>query len=261
MTLEIYQVDAFTSELYHGNPAAVVPLKNWIPEKLMQSIAAENNLAETAFFVKEGEHYDIRWYTPTHEVPLCGHATLASAFVLFEELGVEEQVIQFNSKSGLLHVSQNKGWITLNFPSNKVVEVNTHYDAEVVFGQVPRDTYWDKNDYLLFEFDSESDILKLKPNFFEMLKWNQAVIMATAQGENCDFVSRVFAPKIGINEDPVTGSAHTRLIPYWSNKLRKKVLNAQQLSKRAGVLKCQHLGNRVEITGQAVMFLKGVIFC
>lgn len=259
-TLKIYQVDAFSDEIYKGNPAAVVPLQEWLSVDVMQSIAAENNLAETAFFVKEGAQYHIRWFTPTDEVPLCGHATLASAYVIFNELGYEKDVISFTCKSGSLEVSQDDGWIKLNFPSNDLVLSSDNRVAELAFGKKPIATYTKDGYYIMFEFEHEDDIQNMNPNFNEMLTWDETAIIATAKGSEFDFVSRMFAPKIGVNEDPVTGSAHTRLIPFWSNKLDKTVLKAKQLSQRGGELKCEYLGDRVEMSGQAVLFLKGEIY-
>jgi PhzF family phenazine biosynthesis protein len=260
MTLNIYQVDAFASEVYKGNPAAIVPLQEWLPVEIMQSIAAENNLAETAFFVKEGEQFHIRWFTPLDEVPLCGHATLASAYVIFNELGYDKDVITFTCKSGLLSVSQDEGWVKLNFPAIGVKEISVIESAISAFGITPVAAYASEGKYVVFEYESSKDILNVKPNFNEMLKWDERAIIVTARGDDYDFVSRMFAPKIGVNEDPVTGSAHTRLIPFWSKKLNKEHMLAKQLSERGGVLKCKHLGDRVEMSGQAVLFLKGEIY-
>jgi len=260
MKLSMYQVDAFANQLFAGNPAAIVPLDNWISDDKMQALAAENNLAETAFFVKEGEEYYIRWFTPVDEVPLCGHATLASAHVIFNELGYEGDIIKFNCKSGELTVSQKEGWITLNFPAMLTTEIAVKDNAILAFGTKPVAAYISEKYYLMFEFDSEETIQNMNPNFNELLNWDERAIIVTAKSEKYDFVSRMFAPKIGVNEDPVTGSAHTRLIPFWSNKLGKSEMLAKQLSKRGGELKCKFLGDRVEMSGQSVLYLKGEIF-
>jgi PhzF family phenazine biosynthesis protein len=258
--LSIYQVDAFTNEVYKGNPAAVVPLQEWLPPATMQSIAAENNLAETAFFVQEGNQFHIRWFTPMDEVPLCGHATLASAYVIFNELGYDAEVITFTCQSGLLSVSQKDGWITMNFPAIAVGEVPSTGRSKAAFGLEAKTEYSSEGKYVLFEFESSEDIQNISPDFNEMLKWEERAIIVTAKGDNFDFVSRMFAPKIGVNEDPVTGSAHTRLIPFWSNKLNKTSMLAKQLSYRGGILKCEHLNDRVEMIGEAALFLKGEIY-
>ena len=224
MKIPIYQVDAFTNERFKGNPAAVCPLSDWLPDAVMQNIAAENNLAETAFIVAAGAQYEIRWFTPTVEVDLCGHATLASAFVLFNELGFAEDQINFVShQSGPLSVTKIGSVLALNFPVDSLIE------------------------------------LPFKPDF-EALKVHQVRgIIVTALGETTDFVSRFFGPACGVNEDPVTGSAHTTLTPYWASVLGKNELTARQLSLRTGSLSCKLLGDRVEIAGEAMLYLRGEI--
>ena len=260
LKLKIYQVDAFASEVFTGNPAAVVPLDEWLSVELMQKIALENNLSETAFFVKEGNRFYIRWFTPTDEVPLCGHATLASAYVLFELLNYKEDKIVFECKSGLLEVIKNEEWITLNFPLNAVEKVNLHHNFTSAFGSIPVEVYQSIGGYYFLVFTSDEEVININPNFNEMLNWDARAVVVTAKGKEFDFVSRMFAPKIGVNEDPVTGSAHTRLIPFWSERLGKTEMLAKQVSQRGGVLKCKMLGERVEMSGQAILYMTGEIY-
>ncbi len=260
MKLQIYQVDAFADKVFTGNPAAIVPLEKWLSEELMQKIAAENNLAETAFFVKNEKGFYIRWFTPTDEVPLCGHATLASAFVLFELLNYKEEKIIFECKSGILQVTKNADWLTLNFPVNSVQKVNLYHDFEKAFGTNPIETYQSSGGYYLLVFGSDDRVRNMKVNFNEILKWDAKAVVVTSKGKEFDFVSRMFAPKIGVNEDSVTGSAHTRLIPFWSERLNKTEMLAKQVSQRGGVLKCKMLGDRVEMSGQAILYLTGEIY-
>jgi len=259
-TLKIYQIDAFADKVFTGNPAAVVPLEEWLSEELMQKIAAENNLAETAFFVKNEKGFYIRWFTPTDEVPLCGHATLASAYVLFEILNYQEEKIMFECKSGILEVTKNADWFTLNFPLNAVQKANLTHDFEKAFGATPTETYQSNGGYYLLVFASDDIVINMKANFNEILKWDAKAIVVTSKGKEFDFVSRMFAPKIGVNEDPVTGSAHTRLIPFWSERLGKREMLVKQVSARGGVLKCEMLGDRVEMSGQAILYLTGEIY-
>ena len=260
MKLNLYQVDAFTSTLFKGNPAAVVPLEKWIDDALMQQLAMENNLAETVFFVpseKEGADYDIRWFTPEVEINLCGHATLASAFVLYTELGFNKPSIVFNSKSGLLTVEKNGFNYEMDFPSWKPERITDYPDGiaeilgikEVVGAYKYRD--------LLIEVATEEEVLNAKPDFTALKKTGDMLIL-TAKGKSVDFVSRFFAPSAGIDEDPVTGSAHSQLIPFWSEKLDKKRMTAKQLSKRGGDLVCeQKSAERVMMGGECVFYMKG----
>jgi PhzF family phenazine biosynthesis protein len=259
MTLPIYQVDAFTSKLFGGNPAAVVPLERWLDDETLQNIAAENNLSETAFFVKEGNHYHIRWMTPVNEVPLCGHATLASAFVIFNFIEKEIEQIKFTSKSGELIVERNEDLLELNFPSNKPHCIEVGDVIKKCFDRNPLEVLVN-GFYILIIFDSEDYIRTVKPNF-ELVKsiHNHGVIIS-AKGNDVDFVSRMFAPNEGINEDPATGSSHTVLVPYWSEKLGKKKFRALQVSKRGGELYCEGLGDRVKISGKAVLYSMGNLF-
>ena len=236
MKLKIYQVDAFTGKLFAGNPAAVVPLKKWLPDDMMQQLAMENNLAETVFFVPSEEKradYDIRWFTPAVEINLCGHATLASAFVLMDIVKEKKKSVTFNSKSGLLTVTKKKGMLLMDFPSWKP-EMISDYPAGLpeALG-VSEIVAVCKHRVLLVELNKEEDIRTANPDFTTLKKMGLKVII-TAPGKDVDFVSRFFAPAAGIDEDPVTGSAHSQLIPFWSEKTGKKIMQAKQLSQRGG---------------------------
>lgn len=260
MKQKIYQVDAFTDKLFHGNPAAVCPLKSWLSDELMQKIARENNLSETAFYVSEDSHYNIRWFTPTVEVDLCGHATLASAYVLFNlENHIGEKIIFKSKKSGELEVIKKGDLLTLNFPSDTTVSVELSSDITGCFNIMPKLAYKGKTDYMLV-FENELSIEKLIPDFGRISKLKCRGVIVTARGNNVDFVSRFFGPQSGVDEDPVTGSAHTTLTPYWSEQLGKKEMNAVQLSNRKGHLKCRSLNERVEISGECRLYLEGEIF-
>ena len=254
--MKLFQVDAFTNKIFKGNPAAVCPFNEWISDELMQSIAEENNLSETVFFVKNQQQFDIKWFTPSCEIDLCGHATLAAAHIIFTELNFQEEIIEFNSKSGILTVKKNNNWYTLNFPSESIAKINTPQILKEAL-QVPIENTYLGKWKLLVELKDEALVKNLKPNFSKLAQLDSSGIIVTSKGKNIDFVSRFFAPKIGINEDPVTGSAHTLLIPFWSKKLNKTKLEAIQLSKRTGFLKCEFLDNRVEISGEAITYLKG----
>ncbi len=254
--MTIFQVDAFTNEIFKGNPAAVCPLTDWISDDLMQAIAEENNLSETVFFVKNDTQFEIRWFTPSCEIDLCGHATLAAAYIIFTELNYEREIIEFNSKSGKLTVEKKEDWYTLNFPSEEINEIVTPKLLEEALKVPILKTYQGKWK-LLVVLENEATIKDLSPNFSKLTQLEASGIIVTSSGDKVDFVSRFFAPKIGINEDPVTGSAHTVLIPFWARKLNKNNLEAIQLSKRTGYLKCKYLNERVEMSGQAITYLKG----
>lgn len=259
MKIDIYQVDAFTDKVFGGNPAAVCPLKEWLKDEVMQNIAAENNLAETAFYVKEGDRYALRWFTPAVEVDLCGHATLAAAFVIFNfENHLKDHIEFYSPRSGKLSVMKNDDLYTLNFPQDKLEEVKLTQELTDGFNLKPEKAFKGKTDYILV-YASEEDIKHIEPDFNQIVKINCRGIIVTAPGFETDFVSRFFAPQCGVNEDPVTGSAHTSLTPYWSNRLNKKELSAVQLSNRQGFLTCKQLKNRVEINGRATLYLKGTI--
>lgn len=259
MKLDIYQVDAFTKTLFKGNPAAIVPLKEWISDAQMQSIAAENNLAETAFIVHEKKGFRIRWFTPAVEVDLCGHATLAAAYLYFKELGYSENTIIFNSKSGPLSVNWADEVLFLDFPTDVISSTPLPENLEKALGASITNCIKGKTD-ILVELPSQSAIEALTPDFRLLSTIKARGIIATAKGDKVDFVSRFFAPQSGIDEDPVTGSAHTTLIPYWAEKLNKNQMNALQLSKRGGELRCELRNNRVLIGGNAVLYLKGEIY-
>lgn len=258
MKLPIYQVDAFASALFSGNPAAVVPLEEWISDEQMQRIAAENNLSETAFFVKEGGSHHLRWFTPTVEVDLCGHATLAAAHVLFEELGYDETDIVFKTRSGMLSVSKEEQKLMMNFPADEMPKTKA---PDVLFkalgiNRTP-ETY--KTDDWMVVLESEEDVAALNPDMRLLNEVEARGVIVTAPGDEVDFVSRFFAPQSGVDEDPVTGSAHTKSTPYWSNVLGKSELSARQISARGGDLICRMKGDRVEILGEAVTYFKGEI--
>lgn len=272
--MRIYQLDAFTDKLFAGNPAAVVPLAEWLPDEQMQRIAAENNLAETAFYVKTDEEntYHIRWFTPTVEVDLCGHATLATGYVVFfleNDLPANDQIF-FNSRSGLLKVCRgDNGWLTLDFPADPVHKANVQPPALIAsMGEKPVGIFKGKTDYMLV-YETQAQIEALQPDFREMSSVPARGVIVTApgqnnQGETVDFVSRFFGPQSGIDEDPVTGSAHTTLVPYWAEKLGKTELTARQLSKRGGYLRCKLNDDgenpaRVDISGQVQLYLTGEI--
>ena len=258
INLTLYQVDAFTDHLFGGNPAAVCPLTEWLPDQTMQNIAMENNLAETAFFVKEEDYFHIRWFTPLAEVDLCGHATLATAHVIFQFYDRKKHEIRFQSRSGILIVRKKDELITLNFPSDTTHPVDPPPFLLESLNINPIEIYEGKTDYLLV-VNSQKEVEQLNPDFGLMNKSECRGVMVTATGIDCDFVSRFFAPRVGVNEDPVTGSAHTTLIPYWSKKLGKTMMTAIQLSKRRGHLWCKYLDDRVEISGKAVTYMVGKI--
>ncbi|MBS1506674.1 MAG: PhzF family phenazine biosynthesis protein [Bacteroidetes bacterium] len=259
MEIKIYQVDAFAETLFAGNPAAVCPLHEWLPDAVMQNIAMENNLAETAFYVYEKEGLRIRWYTPTVEVDLCGHATLATAHVLFHHENYSGEKIVFNSRSGPLTVTRTSEKLTLNFPVDTLTEVKPIPELEKGLGIAPLKTFKGKTDYMLV-FAKESQIKSMQPDFKEIAKVNARGVIVTAPGDTVDFVSRFFGPQSGVDEDPVTGSAHTSLTPYWAGVLKKNTLEAIQLSRRQGKLSCTLAGDRVEISGKAKTYLIGKIF-
>ena len=260
MKIPIYQADACTSSLFGGNPAAICPLNKWLPDETMQKIASENNLAETAFFVPDGDGFKLRWFTPELEIDLCGHATLASAHIIFTELGYTKESIHFETlKAGTLTVSRAGDKYTMDFPSRPpiVIEVPNGL-VEALGGKEPKAILRSRDYFLVY--DNEEDITELSPDFTALSKFDTVGFIVTARGNNSDFVSRFFAPGAGIAEDPVTGSAHCNLIPYWADKLGKNKLHAYQLSARKGELWCELKGERVLMSGNAVTYLKGEIF-
>jgi len=255
--LPIYQIDAFTNKIFGGNPAAVCPLEEWLPEAVMQAIAAENNLAETAFFVPKGREFEIRWFTPEVEVDLCGHATLAAAYVVLNELGCPDDYVHFHSKSGLLKVYRKNDLLELDFPSRPPRPAE--YPPELISGLGAVPQYILRSRDYVCVYETAEEVVALKPHFEELAKLDVLGIIATAPGTDADFVSRFFAPSAGINEDPVTGSAHSTLIPYWADRLGKHKMFARQISKRGGELFCELHGERVRIGGYAALYLKGEI--
>lgn len=257
MKVPIFQVDAFTDHIFGGNPAAVCPLEKWLDEETMQHLAQENNLSETAFFVKNGAEYDLRWFTPEVEVDLCGHATLATAHVLFEHLGYAEDEIRFRTKSGLLIVKREGDRLMMDFPTDDMPQVEPPAVLFQALG-IRSDHVFFTDDYMVV-LDSEEEVLNLDPDFRLLSEVNARGIIVTATGKEVDFVSRFFAPGAGIDEDPVTGSAHTKLTPYWLRKLGKDILEALQISKRVGELTCRNKGERTEILGNAITYMIGEI--
>jgi PhzF family phenazine biosynthesis protein len=259
MKIKMFQIDAFTDKVFKGNPAAVCILKDWLEDTIMQNIAQENNLSETAFITKSKKKYEIRWFTPKIEVDLCGHATLASGHVIFSYFDLKQKEITFiNPHSGILKVKKMKNSLILDFPITQFKKTSIPPDLIKALDKKPKEMYKGKTDYMLI-FDSQEEIEKLNPDFQLLSKIDALGIIVTAKGKDADFVSRFFAPRCGINEDPVTGSAHTLLTPYWTKILKKQDLVAYQLSKRGGILKCKINNNRVEITGNAVTYFIGEI--
>lgn len=256
---DLFQIDAFTNTVFGGNPAAVCPLQEWLSDEIMQAIAAENNLSETAFFIPENDGFHIRWFTPTVEVDLCGHATLATAYVLFEELGYDKDVISLNSRSGILHVTRTPDGLMMDFPVWHYEEIEIPEKLSQALGQ-PIQSLYKGYDWIAL-YDDEETVRALSPDMNALIGFEDARgILATAKGKNgVDFVSRFFAPRVGVPEDPVTGSAHCILTPFWAEQLGKTRLKARQVSARGGDLLCELKEDRVEITGQAVLYMKGTI--
>ena len=257
MKLLIYQIDAFAEKRFEGNPAAVVPLEQWLPDETMQAIAEENNQAETAFFVPESSGYRIRWFTPNKEVKLCGHATLASAYVLFHFLGYEDTSVTFSSLSGDLRVSKKDNLLTLDFPVQPPEACDAPPALIAGLGREPTECL--KHEDYIAVFENESDVHDLDTNHEAFKQLDLRGVIATAPAQECDFVVRFFAPKFGIPEDSVTGSAYTQLTPYWANKLNKLSLSAKQVSARGGKLQCELQEKRVLISGSAVTYMQGSI--
>lgn len=257
MEISIYHIDAFASELFKGNPAAVCPLGKWLSDDLMQLIAFENNLSETAFFVRNGDGFHIRWFSPTNEVDLCGHATLATAFVIFNIFNYDKNVIEFESKSGLLKVFKDDDNLILDFPAQPPTACDTPQEIINALNITPIECL--KSEDFIAVLNDESDIQSIEPDFEELKKLGLRGIIITAQSKTHDFVARCFFPGIGILEDPVTGSAYTQLAPYWAIKLGKSVFSVKQLSARGGELICELYKDRVLINGKAVKYMEGTI--
>ncbi len=255
MRIPIFQIDAFTSQVFRGNPAAVCPLQAWLPSPTLQAIAAENNLSETAFFLERHNHFEIRWFTPVTEVDLCGHATLAAAQVIFD--ADSRQELRFSSQSGPLRVFKQDGRIALDFPAREGTPRELPEALVEALGQRPRELLASRD--WMAVFDSEEQVRALRPDMALLAKLDVFGVIATAPGESADFVSRYFAPKEGVPEDPVTGSAHCTLIPYWARRLGRSRLEAQQVSPRGGELFCEQQGDRVIIAGHTARYLDGFI--
>lgn len=263
LTIPYYHIDAFTNELFRGNPAGVCLLADWLPARLMQNIAAEHNLAETAFVVQRGTHVDLRWFTPTVEVDLCGHATIAPAHVLFEHLAYAGERIPFHTRSGVLTVTRADGYLTLDFPSLRAVPCEPPNALVQGLGITPLYAAL-ATDYLAV-LESAEQVAELEIDQSALMQCQSRGVIVTARdingkfGGDVDFVSRFFAPRVGVPEDPVTGSAHSTLIPYWSQQLGKKTMRALQISQRGGELLCEDRGDRVGISGRAVTYSTGYL--
>lgn len=261
MNLQIFQVDAFTRNTLSGNPAAVCPLTEWLADDVMLKIAAENNLSETAFFVKQNDRYEIRWFTPTVEINLCGHATLATSFVIFNCLNLETERIKFHShRSGDLSVEKQGDVLVLDFPKYDLSETVILKELAEAIGAMPKQVWETQGNMAMMLYESEDDIRNLKPDMSALSKLKYDEVIVTARGDKADFVSRLFAPRIGIPEDPVTGATHCSLIPYWAEQLGREKLYARQLSARGGELFCELNSDRVKIGGNATLYLKGEIY-
>jgi len=259
MTHTLYQVDAFTSRLFGGNPAAVLPLDKWMSDERMQQVAMENNLSETAFFAEERDGYRLRWFTPAVEVDFCGHATLASAHVLFEQLAIEREAILFYTRVGELVVSKKADRYRMDAPADKLEALEVSHEVVEALGEAPRALFRGRED-LMAVLESEEQVRNLQPDFRALAASTRRGLIATAPGREVDFVSRCFYPNAGVDEDPVTGSAHTTMAPYWAAQLDKTDLNARQLSRRGGEIRCLVSPKRVVLEGQAVTYLVGNIF-
>jgi PhzF family phenazine biosynthesis protein len=258
--IDIYQIDAFATLPFTGNPAAVCVLPEWISDERMQKIAMENNLAETAFIVPDDIDYQIRWFTPVTEVDLCGHATLASSYVVLTILHPERNEVVFHTrKMGDLIVRKRDDMLELDFPADTLKSCTLPEMVKESLGVTPLECFMGRSDYLLL-YENESEILNLKPDFSKLADAGVRGVIVTAPGTDVDFVSRFFAPQVGVNEDPVTGSAHTTLTPFWSSRLGKLSMKARQLSTRGGYLECIIKGERTLISGQAILYLKGEIY-
>ena len=257
MELTIYQIDAFTDKVFKGNPAAVCPLDSWLDDADLQAIAAENNLSETAFYVPHGQGFHLRWFTPKAEVDLCGHATLATAFVIFHLTGYADDTVKFETRSGELSVTKSGSLLVMDFPAQPATPCTCPQLLIEGLGKAPVEVL-SSEDYMAV-FERAEDVIALEPNFDTLSKLDLRGIIVTAKGEDVDFVSRFFAPRYGINEDPVTGSAHCALTPYWAARLNKTRLSARQVSKRGGYVSCELKANRVVLSGKAVKYMEGRI--
>ena len=260
MKLSIYQVDAFASKVFEGNPAAVCPLDEWLDDEVLQKIAEENNLSETAFFVLSEKGIQLRWFTPLEEVDLCGHATLACAHVLYKHLGYTKPQIYFQTKSGELIVTKKTSGFSMDFPASIPVELNTDTPLDLIhaLGNIKPKKIMAAFDYIIV-LNSEDEVKNLNPDLSMWLNIDLRGVVVTAQGDDVDFVSRCFFPKLRVNEDPITGSAHCELTPYWASVLHKNKLKARQISIRSGLVLCELANDRVILTGSAVDYMVGEI--
>lgn len=258
MDLPLYQIDAFASRVFSGNPAAVCPLDRWLPDATLQAIASENNLSETAFFVREGGDYALRWFTPATEVDLCGHATLASAALILGRLEPARASVRFHTRSGALEVARAGELLVMDFPSLPAAPVALDPLVSQALGAAPVELLRAERDYLAV-FETEAQVKSLSPDLAALRVLARPGMIVTAPGVAVDFVSRFFAPALGVPEDPVTGSAHCTLVPYWAGRLGKLTMSARQVSARGGELECTSKGARVEIKGRAAFYLEGKI--
>jgi len=260
MKLKIYQVDAFASKVFEGNPAAVCPLNEWLDDEVLQKIAEENNLSETAFFVSSGDEVHLRWFTPLEEVDLCGHATLACAHVLYEHLGYIKPQINFQTKSGKLIVTKTDSGFSMDFPASIPVVLGSDIPSDLInaLGNVKPKKVMAAFDYIIV-LNSEDEVKNLNPDLSKWLNIDLRGVVVTAQGNDVDFVSRCFFPKLRVNEDPITGSAHCELAPYWASVFNKNSLKARQISMRSGLVYCELVNERVILTGSAVDYMAGEI--
>lgn len=257
--MKYFVVDAFTDEVFKGNPAGVCILDEWLEDQIMQKIAQENNLSDTAFVVKREHHYDLRWFTPKAEMDLCGHATLATSYVISNFIDKKIKTIKFHTLSGILEVTKQEDLYTMDFPSRKPDKTFEPENIKNIIGVKPVEVFLSRDLFLLLK--SEQQVKDLNPNLIEMIKLKEGLgVIVTAKGNDVDFVSRCFFPKIGIDEDPVTGSAHCNLIPFWAERLNKNKMTAMQLSNRGGTLYCEDLGQRVKISGKAAVYMTGEIY-
>lgn len=257
MDIKLYQIDAFADQVFAGNPAAVCPLDEWLPDELLQRIAEENNLSETAFFVQEDIGYSLRWFTPEDEVDLCGHATLAAAHVLYQHLGYDKEAIVFQTKSGTLEVSLSGATYSMSFPASDIRPIETPIKLVEGLGVTPVKTFA-AFDYIVV-LENEFQVRDLTPDFIKLQALDLRGVLVTAPGKEVDFVSRCFFPKLRVNEDPVTGSAHCEIAPYWAKNLARASVVGQQLSQRTGIVHCEVKGDRVILSGNAVDYMSGTI--
>jgi len=255
--LPLYQVDAFAEKAFEGNPAAVVPLTSWLADEVLQAIAEENNLSETAFIVPGNEHFELRWFTPAAEVDLCGHATLAAGHVVFQHLNFEQHEVRFQTRSGQLQVSRTEQGLMMDFPATMPKATATPAAISAAIPFEPVDVLLGFDHIVVLE--NEEQVKQLNPDFSQLKQLSSRGVVVTARGQDYDCVSRCFYPKLNVAEDPVTGSAHCQLAPYWAQQLGKTTINARQLSARAGTMSCEVLGDRVRLFGSAVDYLVGTI--